>query len=121
MPSLGRVVLVVEDESLIGWNLRFLLERQGWRVLGPAVTVAEALALLAEHGPPDLALLDFNLHGQPVTPVAEQLRANSVPFVLASGYGSAIRQVPVLRDVPNVGKITDERELRDALHRALGY
>ena len=43
----GRLVLVVEDELLIAMDLELLLQRHGWRVLGPATTLAEALRLLA--------------------------------------------------------------------------
>ena len=62
-----------------------LLEGHGYRVLGPASTVAEALRLLAAERP-DVALLDVNLRGETVTPVAEALRTRGVPFVLASAY-----------------------------------
>ena len=86
-PPDGRLVLVVEDEFLIAMDLELLLRRHGWRVLGPAATVAEALRLLADERP-DVALLDLNLQGELVTPVAEELRAQDVPFVLASAYDS---------------------------------
>ena len=46
-PPDGRLVLVVEDEFLIALDLEQLLRRHGWRVLGPAATVAAALRLLA--------------------------------------------------------------------------
>ena len=81
----GRLVLVVEDEFLIAMDLELLLQRHGWRVLGPAATVDEALRLLARRERP-VALLDVNLRGELVTPVAEELRARGVPFVLASAY-----------------------------------
>ena len=42
----GRLVLVVEDEFLIAMDLELLLRRHGWRVLGPAATVDQALRLL---------------------------------------------------------------------------
>ena len=50
-PPPGRLVLVVEDEFLIAMDLELLLHRHGWRVLGPAATVAEALRLLAGKRP----------------------------------------------------------------------
>ena len=64
----GPAVLVVEDEFLIAMDLECLLERNGWRVLGPAATVKEALRLL-DGETPDVALLDVNLRGEMVTPV----------------------------------------------------
>jgi CheY-like chemotaxis protein len=84
-PPTGPLVLVVEDEFLLALELELLLGRHGYRVLGPASTVAEALRLL-EGATPDAALLDVNLRGEMVTPVAEALRALAVPFVLASAY-----------------------------------
>jgi CheY-like chemotaxis protein len=114
-------VLVVEDEFLIALDLEHLLERHGFRVLGPAATVAEALRLLERGATPDVALLDMNLRGEMVTPVAEALRARGVPFVLASAYARAqLPSAAVLAGVPNVGKPTSERRLLAALAQAMG-
>jgi two-component system, response regulator PdtaR len=115
-PPDGRLVLVVEDEFLIAMDLELLLRRHGWRVLGPAATVAEALRLLRGETP-DVALLDVNLRGEPVTPVAEELRARGVPFVLASAYDG--RAVAALANAPSIGKPTDERRLLAALAQAV--
>ena len=118
-PPDGRLVLVVEDEFLIALDLEQLLRRRGWRVLGPAATVAEALQLLRGETP-DVALLDVNLRGEPVTPVAAELRARGVPFVLASAYDRlGLLRDAVLAAAPNVGKPTDERRLLAALARAV--
>ncbi len=115
----GRLVLVVEDEFLIAMDLALLLQEHGWRVLGPAATVAEALRLL-QGGTPDVALLDLNLRGELVTPVAEELRVQDVPFVLASAYDSrGLTAVAALAEVPNLGKPTDERRLLAALAQAV--
>ena len=106
-----KTVLVVEDEFLIALDLRLMLERGGWRVLGPVATVRGALRLL-EDELPAVALLDVNLGEDLVTPVAETLKARDVPFALASAYdkpesyGGAI-----LAEAPNVGKPTNERHL----------
>ena len=110
-----KTVLVVEDEFLIAMDLQVLLERHGWRVIGPVATVQGALRLL-EDELPSVALLDVNLGNQLVTPVAESLKARGVPFALASAY-----QRPeqfggeVLAGAPNVGKPTGERRLLAAL------
>jgi two-component system, response regulator PdtaR len=118
-PPDGRLVLVVEDEFLIALDLELLLRRHGWRVLGPAATVAAALRLL-RGAMPDVALLDVNLGGELVTPVAAELRARGVPFVLASAYDRlGLLRDAVLAAAPNVGKPTDERRLLAALARAL--
>jgi CheY-like chemotaxis protein len=114
------VVLVVEDEVLIAWDLAHRLARHGWRVRGPAATVAQALRLLGEGEPPDVALLDVNLRGELVTPVAEALRARGVPFVLASAYDPVDQVAPALAGVPNVGKpLFNEARLLAALAQAI--
>src|SRR5690242_14972063 len=111
----GLVVLVVEDEFLIAMDLEALLMDHGWRVLGPAATVAEALRLLEDGKMPDVALLDINLKGETVAPVAEVLRERSVPMVLASAYEQAGLIAEVLTELPNVGKPVHQRHLLGAL------
>jgi two-component system, response regulator PdtaR len=117
--SHGLVVLVVEDEFLIAMDLEALLWDHGWRVLGPAATVAEALRLLEDGEMPDVALLDVNLRGETVVPVAEVLRERGVPIVLASAYDHTTAMADVLAEVTNVGKPAQERHLLAALKRAV--
>lgn len=112
------MVLVVEDEFLIAMDLERLLGRNGWRVLGPAATVEEALRLL-EGETPDVALLDGNLRGEMVTPVAERLRARGIPFVVASAYDGAQLDAMGLAGAPRMGKPTDARRLLAALAQAV--
>jgi DNA-binding response OmpR family regulator len=104
-------------------DLKVRLERHGWRVLGPAATVAGTLRLLEDGGGPlpDVALLDVNLRGEMVTPVAERLRVLGVPFVLASAYDDAARLAALgLSGAPNMGKPAGERVLLAALAKAVG-
>ncbi len=58
----------------------------GVDVLGPVPSVAAALALLAAGTPPDAAILDVKLGGEMAFPVAEALRARSIPFMFTTGY-----------------------------------
>jgi len=118
-PAGGFLVLVVEDEVLLALDLELTLKRHGWRVLGPAATVAAALRLLGEGEPPAVALLDVNLRGELVTPVAEALRARGVPFVLVSAYDRLDLVAPALAGAPNVGKPFDEGHLLAALTQAI--
>ena len=113
----GPLVLVAEDEFLLAMDLELLLERQGYRVLGPAATVAEALRLL-DGGLPDAGLLDVNLRGEAASPVAARLRSLGVPFVLASAYDGDRLAALGLGGAPNVGKPTDARRLLAALAKA---
>jgi CheY-like chemotaxis protein len=108
--------LVVEDESYIAMDLALLLEERGWRVLGPAITVAQALTLLGRQRP-DVALLDVRLDGETMTPLAELLRQWGMPFVLCSTDRPSA-DAP-LAGVPNIGKPFTERVLFAELDRAL--
>lgn len=86
-PSLeGCCVLVVEDEYLLADEVSRALESAGARVLGPAATVSSAMALLASSARVDAAVLDVNLGGETVFPVADALRLRHVPFVFCTGY-----------------------------------
>ncbi|WP_018236921.1 response regulator [Ensifer sp. BR816] len=113
-----KTVLIVEDEFLIAMDLKLLLERCGWRVLGPAATAEEAIRLLDEELPA-VALLDVTLRDGSVTPVAKALRAQSVPFVVASAYSKPeLVGGEILAGAANVGKPTEERRLLAVLERA---
>ena len=82
--SEGRTILIVEDEPLIAMMLEDFLESMGHSIRGTCDTVAQALEE-ADKGGFDLAILDVNLKGESVWPVAAALRAKGTPFVLASG------------------------------------
>ena len=81
----GARVLIVEDAVLLALELETGLSEAGAEVIGPAYELDEALALLDQ--PIDAAVLDANLNGHAVTPVAEALHRRGVPFVFATGYG----------------------------------
>jgi CheY-like chemotaxis protein len=105
------LVLVVEDNSVIALEIETALAEGGFRVLGPAYTVPQALALL-EEGRPDFAVLDYNLAGQPVIAVGARLRELGVPFVLTSAYPMLdLRLTPDFDGVINLGKPLDTRLL----------
>ncbi|HSN70097.1 MAG TPA: response regulator [Steroidobacteraceae bacterium] len=82
----ARRILVVEDEYLIAADLARQLEAAGVEVLGPVPTVAAALDLLARTSDVDGAVLDVNLRGENVLPVAATIRERGIPFVFATGY-----------------------------------
>ncbi|WP_349371948.1 response regulator [Salinarimonas sp.] len=86
----GRIVLVAEDEFFVADDLVHALERRGARVVGPATSVAQALRLTEATPALDAAVLDINLKGEMVFPVADALSARGVPFVFATGYGSEV-------------------------------
>lgn len=88
--------------------------------MGPVGTVRDALAFL-EDRLPTVALLDVNLGRELVTPVAEALRLNGVPFAVASAYATPEQYGGnVLAGVPNVGKPANERRVLMVLEQLLG-
>ena len=85
----GKRILVVEDEALVSMLVEDELRDAGATVLGPAACVGDALRLVeaAVDGGISAAVLDINLDGRHVRPVADRLAALRVPFVFATGYG----------------------------------
>ena len=82
----GRRVLIVEDNFTIATALARSLRARGAEPIGPAGTVSDALALIANNELIDAAALDVNLRGGMVYPVADVLRAKNVRIVFMTGY-----------------------------------
>ena len=114
----GRRILVVEDEVLIAMLLETALEDAGCVVVGPFARLDEALEA-ARRGDFDAALLDVNLGGEKVFPVAELLAARNIPFLLLSGYGDKASP-PGHADWPTIGKPFNTDELLLALGQLVG-
>jgi CheY-like chemotaxis protein len=85
MTSANPSVLVVEDEALIAMDLQALLEDAGYRVLGPANSIATAMALL-DGNQPDVALLDVNLGRSDVFGVANELASRNTKLIFLTGH-----------------------------------
>lgn len=81
-----RRILVVEDDMMIAVLIEQVLQELGCVVVGPVGKLDAALRLAGSEAL-DAAILDVNIRGSEVYPVAERLRTRGVPFVLASGYG----------------------------------
>lgn len=115
----GRTILVVEDESLVAMLLETILEDMGCATLGPVSTIDEALAVIADGSPFDGALLDVNVAGKEVFPVAAALKERGVPFVFSTGYGEG--GLPEeWRGHPTIQKPFTEDAVQQALMRVLG-
>lgn len=101
--SVGRRrVLVVEDEALIAMEIAAILLEAGLEVIGPVAAVAKALIMIAVIGC-DVAVLDYNLGTETAEPIARDLMAKDIPFVVTSGYSP--EQLPsLLRGAPLLGK-----------------
>ncbi|MFO1013033.1 MAG: HWE histidine kinase domain-containing protein [Caulobacteraceae bacterium] len=113
----GVKVLIVEDAMLLSVELEAGLTDAGADVVGCAATVEEGLALAQLKF--DVAVLDANLNGQSVTPVAEFLRQKHVPFIFATGYGDA-GGAPEGFDAPVVRKPYNVAQIAVALTEAMG-
>jgi CheY-like chemotaxis protein len=94
-----------------------MLLDMGCEIVGPAGRLAAAKDLATTERL-DLAVLDVNLAGQPIYPVAEALAARGIPFVFSTGYGSAGIEEPY-RGRPVLQKPFAQRELERALKSAL--
>jgi CheY-like chemotaxis protein len=84
-------IFLVEDELMIRMLVEDMLSDLGHTITAEAGGIDEALTL-ARQAEFDVAILDVNLNGKPITPVVEILIERGVPFVFASGYGQ--RGVP---------------------------
>jgi DNA-binding response OmpR family regulator len=82
----GRRIFVVEDEFLISLLLETALEDERCTIIGPFDRISKALEAAASESV-DLALLDVNVGGEKVYPVAEFFAERGVPFLLLSGFG----------------------------------
>lgn len=95
----GRRVLIVEDEVIVAFNMECEVQDAGGEIVGPAHTLGEAERLLDEDF--DVAILDINICGQSIWPIAQALRARGVPYVLASANcGDSHAVDPAFTDVP---------------------
>lgn len=118
-PLSARRVLLVEDEALVAMLLETILEDMGCIPVGPAATVEDGLAMVADPAPLDGALLDVNIAGRQVFPIAEALKARGVPFVFSTGYGAG--GLPdEWRGHATVQKPFTEAAIRNALMQAMG-
>ena len=97
----GNRVLLVEDEILVAMMMRDILTELGFSVLGPFSRLSEAM-VAAVHDDIDAGIIDVNLGGEFVYPVADVLVARKIPFVFVTGYGvesidSRFADVPIVK------------------------
>ena len=110
----GLKVLVVEDEMMVSMLIEDMLSDLGCEVIGPASRLDEAITL-ANEAELDVAVLDVNLGGQPIFPLADLLREKGAPFAFATGYGDA-----GLRDVDKGSPVLQKPFREGDLARVLG-
>jgi CheY-like chemotaxis protein len=117
-PLTGVRLLLVEDEAMVAMMLEEMLTDLGCVVVEVAGTLARGLSL-ADADTLDAAVLDINLGGDKVYPVAEKLAAMGVPFVFSTGYGLA-GIAPAFARIPALAKPFRPEALEAALMAALG-
>jgi len=112
-----RRILVVEDDTLVAWDIETMLQDAGCKVVGPVGRLAPALELIAA-GEFDIALLDLNLGRDNSFPAADRLDDAGIPFVFLSGHSTDF--LPERhRHRPLVAKPFHPRLLMNALSDAI--
>jgi CheY-like chemotaxis protein len=116
----GLRLLIVEDEAMVAMMVEDMLADLGCVVVDVAGTLSRGLALVADTELAlDGAILDVNLGGDKVYPVAEVLTARRIPFIFATGYGIA-GIAESFSHVPALAKPYECRALERMLTTALG-
>lgn len=113
----GLRILVVEDEAPIALQVEDMLVESECEVVGPASRVTQALRLIDER-PVDAAVLDLNIAGDLVYPVAEALEKRGLPYIFATGYAASSLTEPY-RTRPVLQKPFSRRQLLQAMQEAL--
>jgi CheY-like chemotaxis protein len=109
-------ILVVEDEALIALSIETQLQDMGFQTV-IATTIEQAHGLVSR---PDirLAVLDYKVHGQKTTGIAEVLRSRSIPFVVCSG--SQFHDLAtIFEGAPLVSKPYTDDALESAIRSAM--
>ncbi|MDB5452768.1 MAG: sensor histidine kinase/response regulator, partial [Caulobacteraceae bacterium] len=112
----GLKILIVKDSLLLSLELEAGLTEAGAKVVGQAAEVEEALALVDSDF--DAAVLDCNLNGKSVVPVAEAMAAIGKPFIFATGYGD--QSAPQGFSAPVIRKPYDVTQVAAAIAEATG-
>ncbi|KQT12083.1 MULTISPECIES: response regulator [Bradyrhizobium] len=110
-------VLLVEDEGLVALMIEDMLEELGLKVVASAAHLNTACEL-ATTGSFDLALLDVNLAGELVFPVARVLRERGIPFLFSTGYGAPPLDEE-FKGAPAIGKPFSIDQLNEKLRTLL--
>ena len=113
----ARSILIVEDEPLIAMMLEDFLETLGHKVHASCETIECSLDAVDDGGF-DVAILDVNINGESVWPVAHRLREKNIPFVIATG-GHVEPPPPEFARVPVIEKPYTMDRVTPAIEAAL--
>ena len=114
----GGSVFLVEDEVMIRMMVADMLEELGYSIAAESGEIGDALKL-AQSVEFDLAILDVNVNGKVISPVADLIAARNRPFIFATGYGSS-GLPPEYRDRPALQKPFQIESLARMIDTALG-
>ena len=118
LPS-GLRLLIVEDETLVAMAIESLLTDLGCLVVGSAASVSGGLAIADDDAVQlDAAVLDVNLDGEKVYPLAQRLTALGIPFIFSTAYAASSID-PEFSDVPLLAKPYESPMLAATLQTAL--
>jgi DNA-binding NtrC family response regulator len=109
-PLDGKRILIVEDEFLVALDLERIVGDIGAEIVGPLANLDQAVAA-ARAERLDGAILDVNIAGRTITPVAVALRERAIPFILSTGYGPQALDAE-LAGAPTLRKPFDEAEVK---------
>lgn len=110
MTFAGRRVLVVEAEFLVSLATTDLLENVGCEIVGPATSLAMAVRL-AQSEPLDAAVLDIDVGGEMIWPVAEELDRRGVPFLFLSAINQMMIFPALFAANPRLDKPVEQNRL----------
>jgi two-component SAPR family response regulator len=119
LPLRGTTVLIVEDNFVVADALKYLIDGYGGSVTAIVSSVEGGFDALATASV-QVAVLDINLKGKSVVPLAEQLRAQGVPFLFLTGYGDALLLPEHLRGYPRLDKPVDAERLVSVMLQLTG-
>jgi len=109
----GRRILLVEDELLVAMTLENILRNEGCVIIGAIPRVEPALKAAREE-PLDAAVLDINLAGERVDPIAKALAERKIPFLFTTGYNRSMLPAEYA-DRPSLAKPFRPPQLINAL------
>lgn len=97
---------MVEDEYYLADDISETFRALGAEIAGPAGHIQDALGILRDGTTLDAAVLDVNLHGEMIFPIARELKARKVPFMFTTGY-ERVTIGPEFQDILLLGKPID--------------